>query len=107
MLEFIPDGSVFSRSPRNAELMSLVRPKVLTVQENVDNIQSFFDIIRKHNPNLKLIISVSPIPFIATVRSKDCHVIEANTHSKAVLRVAAEEIVRTNDMYFISRVMSW
>ena len=98
--EFIPDGSVFSRSPRNAELMSLVRPKVLTVQENVDNIQSFIDIIRKHNPNLKLIISVSPIPFIATVRSKDCHVIEANTHSKAVLRVAAEEIVRTNDNVF-------
>ncbi|MEQ8196109.1 MAG: GSCFA domain-containing protein [Rhodospirillales bacterium] len=99
--EFIPDGSVLSRSPRNADLMGLVRPKVLTAAENVENIQTFIDIIREHNPAMKLIISVSPIPFIATVRSKECHVVTANTHSKAVLRVAADELVRANkDVYY-------
>ena len=98
--EFIPDGSVFSMSPRTAELMGLVRPKVLTVQENVENIQAFIDIIREHNPAMKLIISVSPIPFVATVRSQDHHVVEANTHSKAVLRVAADELVRANKDVF-------
>ena len=98
--EVISDGSVLSRSPRSVEMMGLVRPKALTVQENVDNIQAFIDIIREHNPTMKLIISVSPIPFIATIRSKDYHVIEANTHSKAVLRIAADEIVRGNKDVF-------
>jgi hypothetical protein len=98
--EFIPDGSVFSLSPRIADLMGLVRPKVLTVQENVDNIQAFIDIIREHNPTMKLIISVSPIPFVATARAKELHVIEANAHSKAVLRVAADELVRANKDVF-------
>jgi hypothetical protein len=43
---------------------------------------------------------VSPIPFVATVRSQDHHVVEANTHSKAVLRVAADELVRANKDVF-------
>ncbi|MEX2451998.1 MAG: GSCFA domain-containing protein, partial [Rhodospirillales bacterium] len=99
--ELIADGSVFSRSPRTADLMGLVRPKVLSVRENVENIQAFIDIIRERNPAMKLIISVSPIPFVATVRSKECHVVTANTHSKAVLRVAADELVRANkDVYY-------
>ncbi|MEL0106305.1 MAG: GSCFA domain-containing protein [Rhodospirillaceae bacterium] len=99
--ELISDGTVLSRSPRNEEMMGLVSPKVLTVQENIDNVQTFINILREHNPGIKIIISVSPIPFVATVRSQAFHVIEANTHSKAVLRVAADELVRTNnDVYY-------
>ena len=99
--EFLPDNSVLSRNPRQSKLGMLVRPKVLSVQDNIENIQGFIDIVREHNPSLKLIISVSPIPFLATTRAEECHVVTANSHSKAVLRVAAEEIVKTNeDVYY-------
>ena len=43
-----------------------------------------------------MLVSVSPVPFIATTRSRECHVIAANMHSKSILRVVAEEIVKTN-----------
>ncbi|MFT5162860.1 MAG: hypothetical protein ACI9FJ_001440 [Alteromonadaceae bacterium] len=95
------DGSVMSRMPR-PNIYPLVKHKTLTVQENVDNVQAFFDIVKQHNPRLKLIISVSPVPFMATGRADEHHVITANAHSKAVLRVAADELVNNNpDMYYL------
>ncbi|MEW6989350.1 GSCFA domain-containing protein [Colwelliaceae bacterium 6441] len=95
------DGSVMSRNPR-FNTYPLVTHKTLTVQENIDNIQAFYDIIKQHNPDFKLIISVSPIPFMVTGHAKEKHVISANCHSKAVLRVAAEQLVHNNsDMYYL------
>jgi hypothetical protein len=95
------DGTVMSRNPRS-NFFQLVKHKTLTVEENVHNIQRFFDIIKKNNPDFKLIISVSPIPFLATGRADEHHVISANCHSKAVLRVAAEKLVSSNaDMYYL------
>ena len=95
------DGTVMSRNPRG-NMYPLVKHKTLTVEENVDNIQTFYDIVRQHNPNFKLIISVSPIPFLATGRAKEQHIIAANTHSKAVLRVAAEALTEKNEhMYYL------
>ena len=60
-------------------------------------LQRFLDVIRAHNPDLQLIVSVSPIPFLATGRADKYHVVAANCLSKAVLRVAAEEIVKRNE----------
>jgi NAD(P)H-dependent FMN reductase len=97
--EFIHDGSVMSRNPKHS-MSHLVRPKVLTLQENIDNIQTFLDIVRSYNPGFKLIISLSPIPFLATHQADHQHVVEANCHSKAVLRLAAEEIVKNNNNVF-------
>ena len=95
------DGSVMSRMPRQ-NIYPLVKHKILTVEENVANVQAFFDIVKQHNPKLKLIISVSPVPFMATGRADEQHVISANAHSKAVLRVAADELVKNNeDMYYL------
>lgn len=97
----LPDGTVMSRNPRS-NTHQFVNHKTLTVEENVNNIQSFFDIIKVHNPDFKLIISLSPIPFLATGRADTHHIISANTHSKAVLRVAADELVNNNkDMYYL------
>ena len=56
--------------------------------------------VRAHNPNLKLILTVSPVPFLATGRAETHHVVTANTHSKAVLRVAADIIVERNTDVF-------
>lgn len=90
------DGSVLSNNPRSSWMYALTKPRTLTVSENVDEVERFLAIVRKHNPDFKLILSLSPIPLIATHRS-DQHVVTANAHSKAVLRVAAEEIVSRNE----------
>jgi hypothetical protein len=100
---FKADGSVFSRSPwRTAP--PLVGHKTLTVEENVADLIRMTEILRAHNPNVNVICTVSPIPLHATFRGDDEHVVTANAHSKAVLRVAAEEFTRRckNAYYFPS-----
>ena len=87
------DGSVISRNPKPS-IQHLLKHKVLTVQENIDNLTGFIEIVRRYNPKMKLVISLSPIPLLATGRADTHHIIEANTHSKAVLRVAIDEVVR-------------
>ncbi|MGB0220684.1 MAG: GSCFA domain-containing protein [Sinimarinibacterium flocculans] len=54
------------------------------------------------NPGARVILTVSPVPLVAT--RSDRHVLVATTYSKAALRVAAEEISRAfaNVMYFPS-----
>ncbi len=95
------DGTVMARNPKSASF-PFARAKTLTVAENVENLQVFFDLVKAHNPNFKLILSLSPVPFLATTRSKTHHVIEANSHSKSVLRVAIDEVVKNNeDIYYL------
>ncbi|QBG35223.1 GSCFA domain-containing protein [Litorilituus sediminis] len=97
----LQDGTVMSRNPRE-NMYHMVKHRTLTVEENVANIQRFYDIIKAHNPDFKLIISVSPIPFLATGRADEQHIISANCHSKSVLRVAADQLVASNeDMYYL------
>jgi hypothetical protein len=72
------------------------------VEEVIDDMQSFIDRLRRVNMGAKIILTVSPVPLIATY--EDRHVLVANTYSKAVLRVAADELCRNNTMvdYFPS-----
>lgn len=90
------EGSVLSNLPRRTEIHSLVRPRQLSVSENVHELQRFLDTVRQFNPDFKLIVSLSPVPLMATFR-QDQNVIAANAHSKAVLRVAADEFVGGNE----------
>jgi ABC-type polysaccharide/polyol phosphate transport system ATPase subunit len=90
---FKADGSVFSRSPWRIA-PSLVRHRTLTVQENVDDLIRMTEILRAHNSGVQIICSLSPVPLHATFRADESHVVTANAHSKAVLRVAAEEFSR-------------
>ncbi len=95
------DGTVISRNPRNS-FYHLIKHKVLTVQENVDNIMTFFNIVKRHNPKFKLVLTLSPVPLLATGRADNHHIIEANTHSKAVLRVALDQVVASHpDIYYL------
>lgn len=97
---FREGGAAISRNPRSSNLYTLIEYKTLTVQENINDLQQMIDIARWQNSKLKFIISVSPIPFLATGRADVCHVVEANTCSKSVLRIAAEEIVKNNQDVF-------
>ncbi len=97
----LKDGTAISRNPRNG-LFHLMEHKVLTVEENVNNIMTFFNIVKRHNPKFKLILTLSPVPLLATGRGDTHHILEANTHSKAVLRVALEEVVKMHeDIYYL------
>jgi GSCFA family len=97
----LKDGTVMARNPRLATY-PYAKHKTLTVAENVENLEFFFNTVKQHNPNFKLILSLSPVPFLATGRAETHHVIEANCHSKATLRVAIDEVVQNNaDIYYL------
>ncbi len=51
--------------------------------------------IRAINPRVQTILTVSPVPLMATAQP-DAHVLSATTYSKSVLRVAADVLSREN-----------
>ncbi|WP_147045286.1 GSCFA domain-containing protein [Methylobacterium gnaphalii] len=58
--------------------------------EIAEDLRGFLARLRSVNPASRVIITVSPVPMIATYR--DRHVLESNGYSKAVLRAAAGEV---------------
>jgi hypothetical protein len=74
----------------------------MTVGEVVRDFVASVDLIHARNPNVRMILSVSPVSIIAT--GEDRHVLVSNSASKAVLRAAADEVVRSrsNIAYFPS-----
>lgn len=65
------------------------------VPEVVADLDLFLRLLRGINPRARLVLTVSPVPLMAT--AVDRHVLVSTTHAKAVLRVAAEEIVRNHE----------
>jgi len=61
-----------------------------SIDEIVTDLSTFIEVLRRNNPKIKFIFTVSPVPLVATA-SKE-HVLVASTYSKSVLRVAAQEV---------------
>lgn len=59
----------------------------LTYEDVTSDLQQVIDRLRAINPNMHLLLTVSPVPLMAT--ATDQHVVVATTHSKAILRAAA------------------
>lgn len=91
-------GVVFSRNPWNFSPY-LVERRVLSFEENLSELQRMLDVWRIYNPNLKLIVSVSPVPLMATFQ-EDTHVISATCYAKSMLRVVAQEFANRNEDVF-------
>ncbi len=88
-----PTGNVFWRTiPKDAYDPARHKFRVSTVEENKDNLRAIYRLIRKHRPDAKVLFTLSPIPLIATFRPNSC--LTSNSVSKAVLRVAIDEMVR-------------
>lgn len=88
-----PTGNVFWRTiPKDVYDPERHKFRLSTVEENRDNIRAIYDLIRKYRPDAKIIVTLSPVPLIATFRDVSC--ITANSVSKATLRVAVDEVVR-------------
>jgi len=61
------------------------------VREVVDDLRIAIGRIRSVNPAARFILTVSPVPLIAT--AEDQHVLVSTTYSKSVLRVACTEVI--------------
>lgn len=69
-----------------------------TVPEVVADMNAFIAALRVVNPGARMILTVSPVPLMATA-TPDQHVLTATTYSKSVLRVAAEML--THQHHFV------
>ena len=62
------------------------------VGEVVAHMNDFIADLKAVNPGAQLLLTVSPVPLLATYEPR--HVLQATVYSKSVLRVAAEELVK-------------
>jgi hypothetical protein len=60
--------------------------------EVLHDLQASWQLLRSLNPKLSMILTVSPVPLIATASGE--HVLVANTHSKSTLRAVAGDFAR-------------
>lgn len=87
------DGAVFPSAPGVAgapDEAGHIRPHNFTVTEAVDDLTGFIGLARTLNPALRILLTVSPVPLVATFTGR--HVLTATTWSKSVLRVAAQTV---------------
>jgi hypothetical protein len=72
----------------------------LSVEEISSDLQAFIGKLRTVNPGVRVILTVSPVPLVATFVNR--HVLVSTIYSKSVLRVAAEQVVQAmpNTAYF-------
>ncbi len=99
------DGSVLPLAPGvvgAAEAQASADFHNFTVEEVTGDLLAFVDAFRILKPDVRIILTVSPVPLVATYG--DRHVLTATTYSKAVLRVAAEQVSRAHEgvVYFPS-----
>lgn len=99
------DGAVFPIAPGIAG--GEYDPKAVAFKnyndtEVYEDLIAALSFIRERRPGVKIILTVSPVPLNATY--EDQHVLVSTVLSKAVLRVAADKLVRklTNCFYFPS-----
>jgi hypothetical protein len=95
------DGAVFPLCPM--VVMDAVRaedyePVNFTHAEILEDLHAFMVQLREVNPGAKLLLTVSPVPLIATFENR--HVLVSTTASKAILRSAADEACRQDPSIF-------
>lgn len=98
-----PTGEVFWRAvPEEHFDASRHKFRNTTVEENRKNLEAIYALIREYRPDAHIVLTLSPIPLLATFRDLSCYA--ANSVSKSVLRVALDEMMRklqsTDDRLF-------
>ncbi len=90
------DGAVFPACPGTvAGRFDPARHRFVefTCAEVTADLAAFVTELHALNAGVRVILTVAPVPLVATVGGR--HVLEATTHAKAVLRVAAGDVART------------
>ena len=99
------DGAVFPACPGTvAGNMTLKKHKFINFSawEISSDLRQFVDELRLFKPDVRIILSVSPVPYVAT--ATDRHVLPASIYSKSVLRVAAETVCATRQSHVFPRL---
>lgn len=99
------DGTVYASCPgcgAGKHVVGASRFHNFTVAEVMEDLEAAILMMRARNPTLRVLLTVSPVPLIATYSEQ--HVLAATTYSKSVLRVAAQAATERFDMvdYFPS-----
>lgn len=90
------DGSVFPLAPGVVTTKSdpdTARFRNFTVGEMTNDLSRFVECLRRVNPQIRIILTVSPVPLIATYEER--HVLVSTIASKSALRVVADEVSQT------------
>ncbi|MFK0003913.1 GSCFA domain-containing protein [Paenarthrobacter sp. NPDC090522] len=69
--------------------------KNFSYAEVVSDFEQLRDLIKLHNPDIKFLLTVSPVALAAT--ATDDHVLVSTTYSKAVLRAAVGDLAKRHD----------
>ncbi|HLG83118.1 MAG TPA: GSCFA domain-containing protein [Bradyrhizobium sp.] len=93
--------------PRSTALNSRVlaekyRFRTTSVQENVDNVRYVLDFIRKISPDIRFIVTVSPVPLVASFEYESA--VQADCLSKSTMRLVAHEVVNNSG---IPNILYW
>jgi hypothetical protein len=70
--------------------------KNFSVNEIIADLDYICATLKEIRPDVRVILTVSPVPLVATATSD--HVLVASTYSKSVLRVACSEILTRHDL---------
>ncbi len=73
--------------------------RVSRYNENLENMERIHEIMARHNPGCRLLVTVSPVNLWATFR-EDMDVISASCNSKSTLRAVADEFTVRHDNVF-------
>ena len=93
--------------PRPSALNSRVlaekyRYRTTSVQENVDNVLYLIDFVRSVSPGIKIIVTVSPVPLLASFEYESA--VQADCLSKSTMRLVAHEVVNNSN---VSDIIYW
>lgn len=92
----LPSGPYFNEGGGRDEYAF----RVSRYQENLDNLETIYTLMKHHNPECRFVMTVSPVHLWATFR-KDMDVITANCNSKSTLRAVVDEFVcRHKDVFY-------
>jgi tetratricopeptide (TPR) repeat protein len=89
------DGSVFPMVPPTDIFDPEIHAfRMSTYQENLENLNRSYDLVKENNPDAHILITVSPVPLRATFRQVNSVI--ADTAGKSMLRAVVDEFVRTH-----------
>lgn len=87
-----PTGEVFWRAvPKDAFDPARHKFRAATHAETLANLHRIYELVRRYRPEAHILISISPIPLVATFRPVSC--ITADAVSKATIRSAVDEFL--------------
>ena len=70
--------------------------RTTTVQENVDNVLHLINFIRSVSPGIKIVVTVSPVPIVASFEFESA--VQADCLSKSTMRLVAHEVVNNSSL---------